>query len=266
MIDYNKIGAYKTIFIFMLNKTFITSSAFLHDILNPITAVKIILEQLLDGVYGHTLEDIRPVLEAILQTNNRVSYLLESQRISDDNILDINLDSLSYLDLCKFLQKLHLEYLPLAKFRNIKLHYEINTPLIHGADVIADSVCLSRMLSNLIQNAIKYTATGDIFIKVLNLRDDLVVEIEDTGKGIAPQELQNIFLPFYQAHTKSLGSGLGLYVVRMIAKAHGLKLLVDSKEGEGTKFTIIFPYRVDQPYGLDGTIQVSEWEKNALLK
>ncbi|GAX38820.1 histidine kinase-like ATPase [Nodularia sp. NIES-3585] len=62
-----------------------------------------------------------------------------------------------------------------------------------------------------------------------------------------------------------LPSGLGLYVAMMIAKAHGLQLLVDSSV-EGTKFTIIFPYRVHQPYGVDGTIGVTEGEKDALLK
>lgn len=251
----------------MLIKSVLTSSAFLHDILNPLIGIRIILKQLIVGHYGHTLEDIKPVLEAILQTNSRVSYLLENQsKERSDDIFNIHPASITRLDLFKFLQTLHLEFLPLAKCRSLKLNYESHIPLAHGAEVIADAVSLGRMMSNLIQNAIKYTVNGgDVFIRLLNQGDDLVIEIEDTGKGIAPHEIPNIFLPFYRANTQSSGSGLGLYVAMMIAKAHGLQLLVDSSV-QGTKFTIIFPYRVHKPYGLDGTIQVSEGEKNALLK
>lgn len=251
----------------MLIKSSLISSAFLHDILNPLIGVKIILKQLIAGYYGHTLEDIRPVLEAVLETNNRVSYLLENYQSGQgfDDILNIHPASIRRLDLFKFLQKLHLEFLPLAKCGSIKLKFE-HIPLAHGTEVMADAVSLGRMLYNLVENAIKYTVnSGDVFIRLLNRGDDLVIEIEDTGKGIAPQEIQNIFLPFYRVNTQSSGSGLGLYVAMMIAKAHGLKLLVDSSM-QGTKFTIIFPYRAHQPYGLDATIQESEGEKNALLK
>ncbi|MBE9052762.1 HAMP domain-containing histidine kinase [Nostocales cyanobacterium LEGE 11386] len=253
----------------MLNKNLLTFSAFLHDILNPITGAKIILRQLIDGSYGHTLEDIKPVLEAILQTNDRVSYLVENQRnqISDNFILSINQASIRKFNLCNFLQTLHFEYSPLAKCHSLKLHYETHTPLTHGAEVIADTVSLGRMLSNLIQNAIKYTDRGHVFLRLLNQGDDLVIEIEDTGRGIESEELPNIFLPFYRAHTQSFGSGLGLYVAMMIAKAHGLQLLVDSSVGQGTKFTIIFPYRVNHPYGLNGKIlSKDEPKNNALLK
>ncbi|GAX38821.1 histidine kinase [Nodularia sp. NIES-3585] len=191
----------------MLIKSLLTSSAFLHDLLNPLIGIKIILKQLIAGHYGHTLEDIRPVLEAILQTNNRVSYLLENRQKSDD-ILDIHPASVRRLDLFKFLQKLHLEFLPLAKCRSIKLNYESHIALAHGAEVMADAVSLGRMMFNLIQNAIKYTVNGgDVFIRLLNQGNDLVIEIEDTGKGIAPQEIPNIFLPFYRANAQSSGSG-----------------------------------------------------------
>ncbi|WP_414529382.1 sensor histidine kinase [Nodularia chucula] len=252
----------------MIIKSVLTSSAFLHDLLNPLIGIKITIKQLMAGNYGHTLEEIRPVLEAVLETNNRVSYLLENYQSGQrfDDILNIHPASIRRLDLFKFLQKLHLEFLPLAKCGSIKLKFE-HIPLAHGAEVMADAASLGRMMSNLIHNGIKYTIDGgDVFIRLLNRGDDLIVEIEDTGKGIAPQEIPNIFLPFYRANAQSSGSGLGLYVAMMIAKAHGLKLLVDSSVQEGTKFTIIFPYRAHQPYGLDGTIGVTEGDKNALLK
>lgn len=250
----------------MLINNILASSAFLHDVLNPIVGINMILKHLLIGHYGHTLEDIKPVLEAILQTNHRVSYLLENQRTEKSNDIFIHPESITSLDLSKFLEKLHLEFLPLAKCRSIKLNYESHIPLAHGAEIMADADSLGRMLSNLIQNAIKYTVQGgDVFIRLLNLGDDLLIEIQDTGKGIAPEEIPNIFLPFYRANTQSSGSGLGLYVTMMIAKAHGLQLLVDSSI-QGTKFTIIFPYHVNKAYEADGMIGLSEREKNALPK
>ncbi|RCJ18618.1 hypothetical protein A6770_32730 [Nostoc minutum NIES-26] len=107
------------------------------------------------------------------------------------------------------------------------------------------------MLSNLLQNALNYTQKGDIFLRLLNQNDDLVIEVEDTGVGIKPEEISTIFIPLWRSPDNTLlhpsGSGLGLYVAIMIAKAHGLKLTVDSVVGKGTKFTIIFPYRDSSP-------------------
>ncbi|WP_066384130.1 sensor histidine kinase, partial [Anabaena sp. CA = ATCC 33047] len=211
----------------MANKMLLTS-AFLHDILSPVLGIKTILKQMIEGGYGHSLEEIKPVLEAILQTTNKVSNLIENQKNNKNN-LSINPRTIKYLNIFEVLQKLHIEYSPLAKSRSLSLHLEAYLPLAHGAGVMADVVCLERMLSNVIQNAIKYTEVGGVFIRLLNEKDDLVIEVEDTGKGIDSDELSNIFFPFYRAQTKSEGSGLGLYVAMMVAKSHNLTLLVDSK-------------------------------------
>jgi signal transduction histidine kinase len=242
----------------MTNKMLLVSSTFLHDILNPVTGVRIILEQVMKGKYGNTLEEIKPFLEAILQTNNRVSRLVDLVENQNNNdIVSINPSAVRSLDLLQVLARLHFEYLALAKCSSLNLHLEAQTPLVHGAEVIADVICLERMLSNVIQNAIKYTDAGAIYIRLLNEGDDLVVEIEDTGRGIEPEELPKIFLPYYRLHRKSRGCGLGLYVAMMVANSHGLKLVVDSKVGKGTKFRIIFPYSDQLTYGLNDKI----WRK-----
>ncbi|WP_414545001.1 sensor histidine kinase [Nostoc sp. CCY0012] len=239
----------------MTNKMLLVSSTFLHDILNPVTGVRIILEQVMKGKYGNTLEEIKPFLEAILQTNNRVSRLVESENKSD--IVSINPSAVRSLDLLQVLARLHFEYSALAKCSSLNLHLEAQTPLVHGAEVIADVICIERMLSNVIQNAIKYTETGEVYIRLVNEGDNLVVEIEDTGRGIEPKELPKIFLPYYRLHKKSRGCGLGLYVAMMVAKSHGLQIIVDSKVGKGTKFRIIFPYTDQLTYGLNDKI----WRK-----
>jgi signal transduction histidine kinase len=236
----------------MTNKMLLVSSTFLHDILNPVIGVRIILEQVMKGKYGNTLEEIKPFLEAILQTNNRVSRLVENHNNSDT--VSINPSAVRSLNLFQVLSRLHSEYSALAKCRSLNLHLEAQTPLVHGDVVIADVIGLERMLSNIIQNAIKYTEAGEVYIRLLNDKDDLVIEIEDTGRGIEPEELSKIFLPYYRLNTKSCGCGLGLYVAMMVAKSHGLKLLVDSKVGKGTKFRIIFPCTDQLTYGLDGKI------------
>ncbi|MBC1270550.1 ATP-binding protein, partial [Trichormus variabilis FSR] len=79
-----------------------------------------------------------------------------------------------------------------------------------------DTTGLERMLSNLLQNAINYTESGDIFLRLANQDNNLVIEIEDTGIGIAPENLENMFRPLWRS-LDSQGSGLGLYVVKSVA-------------------------------------------------
>ncbi|MHC5748901.1 MAG: sensor histidine kinase, partial [Nostoc sp.] len=155
-----------------------------------------------------------------------------------------------------FLQTTFSRFKPIAQYHSLNLHYETQSSYKHGTQVRGDSISIDRMLCNLVTNAIKYTLAGDIFLRLLNQGDDLIIEIEDTGCGIAAEQLSNIFIPFWRAPQSRLsdkpGRGMGLYIARMLASAHGLSMRVDSVAKQGTKFTIIFPYKDDGVYGVDG--------------
>lgn len=232
-------------------------STFLHDISNAFGGTSLVLNQLINGVYGNSLEDIKPLLIAILSTNHRIAALLEAQKKNSirNCLWEINPCSVKQFDMLLFLQKLHRECCPIAQSRSLVLHYEYISTYKHGTKVLGDTVNISRMLHNILQNALKYTQSGNVFLRLLNQGDDLVIEVEDTGVGIDSQDLTSIFLPSWRVPESSSlhpsGSGLGLYIAMMVAKAHGLKLTVDSVVGKGTKFTIIFPYTDDCIYGSD---------------
>lgn len=228
-------------------------SALFHDISNAYGGAVLILNQIIEGDYGYTLEEIRPLLVAALEANNRVARLMESKSL----FWGIDLAAVTKFDMLAFLEKKHLEFSPIAQHTSLKLHYETSLPYKHGTQVQADIVNIERMLCNLLTNAIKYTNRGDVFLRLFNQGDDLVVEIEDTGVGISPENLSNIFLPFWRLpdHNVSLtGMGLGLYIALCVAHAHGLKMTANSVLGKGTKFTIIFPYTDEEMYGLNGTM------------
>jgi signal transduction histidine kinase len=94
-------------------------------------------------------------------------------------------------------------------------------------------------------NAIRHGKNKTIEVKVLSLPEHAVIEIIDHGEGIAEEHLKNISEPFYRADSARQritgGFGLGLYLCRLIAKAHGSALNIESEENVGTKISIALP-------------------------
>jgi two-component system phosphate regulon sensor histidine kinase PhoR len=125
--------------------------------------------------------------------------------------------------------------------------FEVETEL-HSAlpDVLADRTALSSAVQNLIANSVKYSS-GSKWIKVSAVNGDSSVKIsvEDRGIGIRSDDLRRVFDPFYRAKevvdAQISGNGLGLNLVKKIAEAHGGRVRVESKPGNGSKFTIELP-------------------------
>ncbi|HEV8637367.1 MAG TPA: ATP-binding protein [Chloroflexota bacterium] len=118
--------------------------------------------------------------------------------------------------------------------------------LLDSATVLGDRDRLRQLLSNLVENAIRYTSPpGEVIVSVRRKGDRAEVSVADTGIGIPPEHHARIFDRFYrldQARTRSLGgSGLGLAIVRQIAEAHGGQVRITSAVGEGSEFVIELP-------------------------
>jgi signal transduction histidine kinase len=109
---------------------------------------------------------------------------------------------------------------------------------------MGDALELRRVLHNLIGNAIKFTDTGGVEIRISEQsanstnQDWLTIEVEDTGYGIAPEDQATIFERFRQGRNKRSGSGLGLHLSRRIVEAHDGKIDVASQLGKGSIFRV----------------------------
>jgi two-component system phosphate regulon sensor histidine kinase PhoR len=128
----------------------------------------------------------------------------------------------------------------------------LNNLVSADAQVFADPHRLMQMLVNLIDNAIKFNRDGGAASITFTSDDYDRISVEDTGEGIPSHHLDRLFERFYRvdrARSRELGgTGLGLAIVKHLAKSHGGEVSVESRFGEGTKFTIELPRRADENF------------------
>lgn len=124
-----------------------------------------------------------------------------------------------------------------AREKRIEFHREVQEDL---PPLCLDADRIKEVLINLGHNAIHATPPGgEVVLRVSENARLIKVQIMDTGRGIPPEDLSKIFLPFYT--TKPNGNGLGLAISKKIIDAHGAMIRVDSQQGKGTEFTLLFP-------------------------
>ena len=112
--------------------------------------------------------------------------------------------------------------------------------------MVGDAKLLFQVFSNLLSNAIKYSpGGGTIGVDAEIVADEVVVAIADHGIGIPPSDLDRLFERYHRGSNVSgiVGTGVGLYLVKMVVDLHGGRVEVDSKEGEGSRFTIRLPIK-----------------------
>ena len=128
----------------------------------------------------------------------------------------------------------------LADEKNINI--DTAFPTEGETDVNADKVMIERVLTNLLDNAIKFTdAGGKISIRLLSNEMDFLFEIKDTGVNIPKDQIPHLFEPFYRGAREQKGSGLGLAISKTIIEAHGGKIWVESSAVKGNTFSFLIP-------------------------
>jgi signal transduction histidine kinase len=141
---------------------------------------------------------------------------------------------------------------PRAAEKHIVLGYRVAEDAMTG---LADERRLRQMLLNLLSNAVKFTAQGQVQLTVQRRGESLEFCVEDTGIGIAPEHLEQIFQPFtqldHQLNRQYEGAGLGLSLTRQLAQLHGGTLRVESTVGQGSRFLLSLPQRVEGAGGVD---------------
>jgi signal transduction histidine kinase len=212
-----------------------------HELRAPIAAIASFLTLVLQGYAS--LEEEQPMLERAAQ---RADELLE---LVDDLL---NLARLKELKADSKKQKVSLEeslkdviglHSSEAEEKQVALKVETRA----CPPVAADPAHIKRLWTNLISNAIKYTpAGGRVIVRLFPDGETAVVgEVEDTGIGIAQEDLSNLFTEFFRTEQAKAvtphGTGLGLSIVKQIVESLGGHIDVESKLGEGTKFAFWLP-------------------------
>ncbi len=214
-----------------------------HELKTPLSSIKVLTESLLfqDNVpvemYQEFFQDINSEVDRL---NNIISDLLTLVRL-DQREIPMNITT---VDLNEMTQNILKRLIPLAKKKEIKLIYESHKDITAAID----EVKFTLALSNLIENAIKYTPNGGE-VKVIIQSDvqDAFITIQDTGIGIAKKEQSKIFERFYRTdktrNRETGGTGLGLAITYKTIVMHNGSIQVESEEGEGSTFIIQVPLR-----------------------
>ncbi len=208
-----------------------------HDLKTPITSIMGFVELLKQG--GHDQKTTTEFYDIILSESQKLLKLV-------NDILYINKTGENKIDPCNLtiqLDKYVKELTPLANKHNVKICINSASSDIY-VSIPEDKI--SRILINIIENAIKYNKEyGKIFIDIEEENKQVSVKIRDTGVGIPENELDKIFNRYYRSSvTKKMsveGSGLGLAIANDIVKDYSGHIKVNSKLGEYTEFIITFP-------------------------
>lgn len=145
--------------------------------------------------------------------------------------------------------------------KDLEYIFEVNPDL--PGKLYGDELRVRQIMLNIINNAIKYTAKGQVKIQVLSeniwiddeLRINLIIKVSDTGMGIKPEDMEKLFSSFQRLDEEKNrnveGTGLGLHITQRLVNLMNGKIEVDSKYGEGSTFTVVIPQRIidSQPIG-----------------
>jgi signal transduction histidine kinase len=216
-----------------------------HELRTPLNAILGFTELLRDGLYGELPERAKPVLERVEANGSHLLGLI-------DDVLDLSKLEAGELSLVleDYSMRSVIDHVvgtsfALAHAKGLELRHEIEADLPRGR---GDERRLTQVLLNIVGNAIKFTEAGHVGVVVRRSGDLFEIVVEDTGPGIAPEDIERVFEAFQQADNTSTrvkgGTGLGLSISRRFVEMHGGTIEVRSTLGTGTAFTMRIPIEV----------------------
>ena len=214
-----------------------------HELRTPLAAVRATLESL-TRMPGFTEAEARDILKVIERQNLRLSELVSDLLLLSRLDREIRAGDRNICILQDIIADIEEELAALALQKGVSLTSNIQSP--SPVEVMGNEEQLYRAIFNLVANAINYTpAGGQITIALSKSNRQALIEVRDTGIGIAPEHQAKIFDRFYRVvgdrSRHSGGSGLGLAIAQAIAKAHQGNIKVQSELNKGSIFTIQLP-------------------------
>jgi signal transduction histidine kinase len=216
-----------------------------HDLRSPLAVILGYLDCMIDGLYGEIDVKHKKILEVLSRQSNDLKQMID--RILVFSRLEMGTSHVQIEDfpISKSVNGLKDTYDFLATQKGLEMRWVLSEDL---PNLTSDLQMLKEILSNLLQNAIKFTHQGSVCltIRYAPATDSIALEVQDTGIGIPRNSLTTIFDPFVQANSNlsqnpKAGFGLGLSIVKKHVEQLKGAIKVESELGKGTTFTITLP-------------------------
>jgi len=224
---------------FALQKVFIANAS--HELRTPLTAINGQLEVLMlkdrtTEEYKLALHSVLDDIRALIGLSNR---LLMIARTSAEGPLNFS----RKLRMDEILWQTQEEVTRFNPGYQVNIHLDPSLSEVHHMEVAGDESLLKVVVSNLMDNACKYSPEHAVAVTLKRTDKDLEVIFEDKGIGIPDADLQHIFEPFFRSrNTQEIGgTGIGLALVNQIVKNHNARIKVHSVIGKGTRISVYFP-------------------------
>ncbi len=214
-----------------------------HEIRTPLNVIlsynSLLNEELKDNVEEDLKESFASIDKAGKRLLRTLNHILNMAAVQSGNF-EVSLETVEISNIIEHFLK---EFNHSARVKKLELNYN---KLTEDTKIKSDEYILAEIFQNLLDNAIKYTSAGSISIEVArNENSQLYIKVKDTGIGISDEYLPRLFHPFSQEESgysrKFEGNGLGLALVKNYVRFIGADIIVTSKKGVGTEFTVVFP-------------------------
>ncbi|WP_416366208.1 ATP-binding protein [Sphingomonas aerolata] len=206
-----------------------------HDLLQPLHAARLFCAALDEGKAPHQADLVRAIDGAIGSADTLLRALLDVSRLDAGGVVP----KIEQFVLGDLIEELAAEFRPLAGERALILASHPGTHI-----VATDRSLLRSILQNFLSNAVRYTPSGRIWIGARRRGGDVLVEVRDSGPGIAAGDRERIFAEFERVESKGSaggGVGLGLAIVQRIAQLLDLRIELRSQPGAGSTFAVRVP-------------------------
>ena len=219
------------------------SDSIAHDLRSPITRIRGIAEVSLTT--GSSLKEYESMAGNTIEECDRLLDMINTMLIISKTEAGLGQFDRKELDIARVVRDACELFLPMAENEGLFLVCDAPQQLIINGDIRM----IQRMISNLLDNAVKYTPAGGRIDVTAHLdgRQSVQIAINDTGIGISAADMPHIFERFYRCDPSrsQTGTGLGLSFARAIARAHGGEVTVTSVQNEGSTFKVTLPGKID---------------------
>lgn len=216
-----------------------------HELKTPLTTISGLIEGLKTDMLNE--EEKEKAIQLISEETKRLIRLVNENLDYDkirSNQIKLNIEEFQLLDIFEVIQD---QLIMQAEEKNNEILIDVDEHVL----VQADYDRLIQILINITKNSIQFTDGGKIWLRGSQGNEETVIEIEDTGIGMDPAEIEKIWHRFYKADISRRNNpygefGLGLSIVKQLVNLHRGKIEVFSEKGKGTKFVIKIPFRHEE--------------------